>query len=172
MSSFRALGQSLRDSSPTLALSPPISLCVYAASMSHVHHLSTARSRRGDEPKILQDVVHPMMHCGAGHSTRCLSSKKLRLSGHSGMEVWLRAHCYCSLQSCTPTTEQLAPNNSQQSGRSDHTSSRQKPERRRSASKVSLICYRSHFPSPLGLKLPSPARSASPQVAWMSLGDG
>lgn len=77
--------------------------------MSHVHHLSTTRPRQDDEPKILQSVVRPMMHCGGGYSTRCLSGKELRPSGHSGLKIWLRAHCHCAVRSCTPTVSSLRP---------------------------------------------------------------
>lgn len=109
MSMIQVLGWSLCDSSPALASSPPSSFCAHTASMSHVHHLSTTRPQQDDEPKILQSVVWPMIHCGGGYSTRCLSGKELRPSGHSGLEVWLRAHCHCSVRSCAPTGEQLAP---------------------------------------------------------------
>lgn len=108
MRMIRVLGWSLCDSSPALASSPPIFFCAHTASMSHVHHLSTTRPQQDDEPKILQSVVRPMMHCGGGYSTRCLSGKELRPSGRSGLELWLRARCHCSVRSCAPTGEQLA----------------------------------------------------------------
>jgi hypothetical protein len=144
MSKIQVLGWPLCDSSPALASSPPFSFYAYVASISHVHH----SARQGLDKMTSQrsySVVLPMMHCGGGYSTRDLSGKELRPSGHSGLEVWLRAHCYCSVRSCTPTVQQLAPINSQRSGRSDCTSSRQKPERRRFPSRSSLICYSSHF---------------------------
>ena len=90
MSAIRVLGWDLTvyasgDSSRTLAtVSTVILLFTHAASMSHVYHLSTARPRRDLEPKIFQSVDRPMMHCGGRPSTRCLSGKELRPSGHSG----------------------------------------------------------------------------------------
>lgn len=58
-----------------------------------------------------------MMHCGGCPSTRCLSGKELRPSGHSGRRMsGCEQHHHCSVRSCTPTVQQLAPSDSQQSG--------------------------------------------------------
>jgi len=64
--------------------SPPLSFL--HARCQHVPCLSPQHSQASTRPraKDLAERRRPMMHCGGKPSTRCLSVKELRPSGHSG----------------------------------------------------------------------------------------